>query len=860
MRLFSNRWKLFICLAIILLTGYITSQTVVAATDTQLGFGYASALTLGSRDLRAIIIQIINILLGFLGIIAVIIVMYGGFVYMTSEGDPSKVETAKKILINGAIGLGIILMSWGIVTFIFRLFGLTGDGGLGGGSGITISTGPRALGSGIIENHYPSRNQQDVARNTMIAVTFKETLDVTTICAADCLSAATDINFDNIKIFRNSDDEVGALPASEVKVNSTDQKTFIFKPVKYLGDATNKVWYTVRLKNGIKKADGTTNAFIGVINGIGYEWQFEVSSVVDTTPPQIESVIPFPDNNQDTYGSTAAAQATGSITVAQQPQVFKPVTISPVEKDLSAGTATEAKVSGTYNGTVSSGVAVRINNSTTANVSWDNAALAANNNTNAAITNGAIVLGSGLTFLLDPGFVGGNRWTFNVSPEVAADYLRVGSVNYVFVNSGTAANQIVVGANTSATAANISAKVEVQAGESLNALANNNTVTITVVKAGSFGNSLAIVVDGTRLTTGGFSGGQDAGTTQDCGTGVCDQPRNVVIQINFNEPVNPLMATGEVKISDGSTVGTALAADSFNNILVSAMLSATKNYIAGNWVISNQYKTLEFLSNDKCISGTNSCGDDVFCLPTNAANPAEITVEVTAASLKTCSGNADCLDNTFNTCSTVCKDTNGNSSPQAAISPAGIVDLANNSLDGNRDGQTSGPATVYDLNNIVASGGDSVKWSFWVNDKIDLTPPKIEEIVPALNTTLNLDDPIEVQFSKLMKSSSLKPDSGYADGKRHLTLIDNSVNPAGYSINSINIDDSSPLDGRPDKTRAFINHTTLIASTNYGAEVGEGVQDMYQNCYVPAIGPGSECASTSQSCCNGTATLSPDCS
>jgi len=145
----------------------------------QLGLEYATALELGTRDLRAIVMDIINIVLGFLGFIALIIVLYGGFVYMTSAGDSTKVEKAKKILTNGAIGLFIILASWGIVAFIFSLFGIGGPADRDPGRRYAAGLG--ALGSGIIQSHYPSRNQRDVPRNTMIAVTFKESIQVTAI-------------------------------------------------------------------------------------------------------------------------------------------------------------------------------------------------------------------------------------------------------------------------------------------------------------------------------------------------------------------------------------------------------------------------------------------------------------------------------------------------------------------------------------------------------------------------------------------------------------------------------------------------------------------------------------------------------
>ena len=66
-------------------------------------------LSLGNQDIRVTIARIIRAVLGFLGIVALLIVLYGGFVYMTAGGEEQKVATAKKILVNGVIGLAIIL-------------------------------------------------------------------------------------------------------------------------------------------------------------------------------------------------------------------------------------------------------------------------------------------------------------------------------------------------------------------------------------------------------------------------------------------------------------------------------------------------------------------------------------------------------------------------------------------------------------------------------------------------------------------------------------------------------------------------------------------------------------------------------
>lgn len=71
--------------------------------------------TFWSGSLRDAILTIINFFLFFLGIIATAFVIYGGFLYVTSQGDDQAVEKAKKIITFAAIGIVIILISFALI-------------------------------------------------------------------------------------------------------------------------------------------------------------------------------------------------------------------------------------------------------------------------------------------------------------------------------------------------------------------------------------------------------------------------------------------------------------------------------------------------------------------------------------------------------------------------------------------------------------------------------------------------------------------------------------------------------------------------------------------------------------------------
>jgi len=65
----------------------------------------------GITDVKDLATKIINFILGFLGIIAVIIMVVSGFQWMTADSE-DKVKEARKKLINSIIGLAIIALAW----------------------------------------------------------------------------------------------------------------------------------------------------------------------------------------------------------------------------------------------------------------------------------------------------------------------------------------------------------------------------------------------------------------------------------------------------------------------------------------------------------------------------------------------------------------------------------------------------------------------------------------------------------------------------------------------------------------------------------------------------------------------------
>lgn len=102
-----------------IIAGLVSVMTVVSA-KTALAVSFidpSASLGLATADLVQTVINIIQWILGLLGLVAVIMIIIGGFRWMTAGGNEEKVETAKKILTAAIIGLIIVLLAWAIVIF-----------------------------------------------------------------------------------------------------------------------------------------------------------------------------------------------------------------------------------------------------------------------------------------------------------------------------------------------------------------------------------------------------------------------------------------------------------------------------------------------------------------------------------------------------------------------------------------------------------------------------------------------------------------------------------------------------------------------------------------------------------------------
>ena len=69
---------------------------------------------------NGVLTKVIQILVMICGVASIFMVIIGGFKYVTSTGDPAKVNSAKDTILYAVIGLVITIIAQGIVVFVLK--------------------------------------------------------------------------------------------------------------------------------------------------------------------------------------------------------------------------------------------------------------------------------------------------------------------------------------------------------------------------------------------------------------------------------------------------------------------------------------------------------------------------------------------------------------------------------------------------------------------------------------------------------------------------------------------------------------------------------------------------------------------
>ena len=83
---------------------------------------YAQSLynPLGTSDLRVVAGRVIKAMLGLSGALSLVMFMWGGFEFLTSQGDAAKIKKGKDTLIWATLGLALIFTAYTIVNALIN--------------------------------------------------------------------------------------------------------------------------------------------------------------------------------------------------------------------------------------------------------------------------------------------------------------------------------------------------------------------------------------------------------------------------------------------------------------------------------------------------------------------------------------------------------------------------------------------------------------------------------------------------------------------------------------------------------------------------------------------------------------------
>ncbi len=96
------------------------SETYLNQSEFRQVAGIAYGESGAPRDIRIIVVQIVNVVLGLLATIFLLLVVIAGYKWMTSGGNQEKTKGAMSQIKSALIGLIIVTVSWSISFFILR--------------------------------------------------------------------------------------------------------------------------------------------------------------------------------------------------------------------------------------------------------------------------------------------------------------------------------------------------------------------------------------------------------------------------------------------------------------------------------------------------------------------------------------------------------------------------------------------------------------------------------------------------------------------------------------------------------------------------------------------------------------------
>lgn len=98
------------------------ARNAIAAPSDQAQIGVNSIGGTNSPTLESVLVTGINVFLFIIGALAVIMLIYGGYKYIISAGDASRLKSAKDTIMYAVIGLIVVVLAYSIANFVVNIF------------------------------------------------------------------------------------------------------------------------------------------------------------------------------------------------------------------------------------------------------------------------------------------------------------------------------------------------------------------------------------------------------------------------------------------------------------------------------------------------------------------------------------------------------------------------------------------------------------------------------------------------------------------------------------------------------------------------------------------------------------------
>lgn len=76
--------------------------------------------TEGEKSLMSNVSMLINVFASVMGFLAVGMIIYGGFMLLTAQGDPAKIKRGKDVVTYSIIGVILVMLAYAIVNFVMN--------------------------------------------------------------------------------------------------------------------------------------------------------------------------------------------------------------------------------------------------------------------------------------------------------------------------------------------------------------------------------------------------------------------------------------------------------------------------------------------------------------------------------------------------------------------------------------------------------------------------------------------------------------------------------------------------------------------------------------------------------------------